>query len=219
MDARNKPPSRRESRIWSYFRNPWFRVVIGGLVVYYTVYLGQREGVVVSFAFLSIVIATFFASRSLAMADKSLQLTRATSRPFLTVHLILSKGVSLDRAILIPSVQNTGNFPADHVTVDCSWYISRSNTVEQCPLRSEKTSQSIIFPADKAEPTYLVIGSESVDKLTHEGSRVKVTVDYQNKFTGQSHTVRRTFRIIFASASPSIAAAQAVAVPEEDYWD
>jgi hypothetical protein len=202
----------------SYFANPWLWV-ISVAVVAFAVYLGQQEGVAISFAFLSVVIATFFASRSFAVADRSLQLTRATSRPFLSVQLSLSKGLSPDRAILVPSIQNTGRLPADSVAVDCSWYIKKNDGVEPCSLRSEKPSPSIIFPADKAEPTYLVMGKELVDKLAHEGSNVKVTIHYQNKLTRQSHTIRRTFRITLTSASPSIDMAQAVAVPEEDYWD
>lgn len=150
---------------------------------------------------------------------QSLTLSRATSRPFLSVRVKLSKGLSLDRAILIAGIENTGNLPADHVAVDCSWYIQTTDGIEQCSLELEKASQSIIFPADKAESTYLVKSMENVDKLTHKGSRVKVTANYQNKLARQRHTTKRVFRIVFASVAPSADAAQAVAIPEEDYWD
>jgi len=150
---------------------------------------------------------------------QSLILSRATTRPFLNLQLNLIKGSSLDRAILVAEMENTGNLPADQVTVNCSWYIQTSDHAEQCSLELEKANQSIIFPAERAKSTYLVKSSEDVNKLTHQGSRVKVTANYNNKLSKQGHTTQRTFRIVFASAAPSFNVAQTITVPEEDYWD
>jgi len=164
-------------------------------------------------------IAAIAALGSMKLTRDSLTLTRAVQRPFLNIQVNISKGLSLDRAILTAEIENTGNLPGDQVMVDCSWHIEATDNTVQCSLEVEKPSQSIIFPTDKAKSIYLVKGEENVSNLTHKGSRVKVIVNYQNKLTGQRHTTRRTFRIAFASATPSSDMAQAIVIPEEDYWD
>ena len=177
-------------------------------------------------SFIIVAIAALFAGTSVTIAERSLrkteealELTRATTRPFLTVVLVLSKGLSLDRAILMPDIQNTGNLPADKVSVDCAWYIQENNGVKQCPLKMDKESPSIFFPGDKMGPTYLIVGREAVENITHRGSHVRVTIKYQNRLTLRQHNTRRTFRIAYTSALPSLDTAQAIPIPEEDYWD
>ena len=146
------------------YRNHWFWVIVV-IVVGFAVVIGLLEGLALSFSVLSIIVSVFFASRSLVIAGRSLQLSVATNRPFLNIDLSLVKVVILDRAILIPKIQNTGNSPADEVLVDCSWYLQTDNHVEPCPLELEESCHQIIFPAEKAEPTYLVVGREAVDNL------------------------------------------------------
>jgi hypothetical protein len=159
------------------------------------------------------------ASNAAESASKSLELARTITRPFLNVHVNLVTGASLNRAILALTIQNTGNLPADHVVVECSWYLIKGEGTEECSLKLEKASPSIVFPADRVESTYLVKGRDAVGRLTNEGGRVNVTVNYQNKLTMQRHTTQRTFCIVVASVSPSINTHQAVSIPEEDYWD
>lgn len=172
-------------------------------------------GLVVAIPVISMAIAVI----SLYLANKALGLTQATTRPFLNIKLNLIKGVSLDRAILVAEVENTGSLPADQVAVNCSWFIQTDDCTEKCQLELEKTNQLIIFPAETAKSTYLVNSSEDVNRLTHQGSRVKVTANYKNKLTKQGHTTQRTFRIAFASAAPSFNVSQTIVVPKEDYWD
>lgn len=174
---------------------------------------------IAALAALNAAIASVIASNSSALAQKSLAMTRATQRPFLNIQVNLVKGMSLDRAIFELAVQNTGNFPADCVIVECIWFIHKDDHIEDCSLELEKVNPAIVFPSGETRTTYLVKGSENVDKLTVPGSRVKVTANYHNKLTEQRHTTRRTFRIAFASATSSINTAQAIVIPEEDYWD
>ncbi len=148
-----------------------------------------------------------------------MELTRATTRPFLNIQLNLIKGMSLDKAIFELAIQNTGNFPADYVIIECTWFIHRDDHIENCVLELEKVNPSIVFPSGETKTVYLVKGRENVDKLTVPGSLVKVTAKYKNKLTKKNHTTQRTFRIAFASATPSVNMAQAIVAPEEDYWD
>lgn len=216
---------RRINEFNTFFRNRKYFLVflliaIGLLCFVNWIWDTQGQGSALNYLSLFIaVVATMAALWSMKLTRDSLTLTRAAERPFLGIQVNISKGISLDRAILTLEIENTGNLPGDQVMVDCSWNIEETDNTEQRSLEVEKPSQSIIFPGDKAKSTYLVNGREDVSNLTHEGSRVKVKISYQNKLTGQLHTTRRTFRIAFASAAPSFDVAQAIVVPEEDYWD
>jgi hypothetical protein len=207
------------NRGW-FSRNWHWITIIGVTVISFLVYLGWKLGIATSFAVLSIFVSAFFAVRSLKLTQESLVLTRATTRPFLNIQLNLVKGMRLDRAIFELAIQNTGNLPADHVIIKCTWFIiHKDGHIEDCALDLEKVNPPIVFPSGEIKTTYLVKGTENVDKLTVQGSRVKVTAEYKNKLTEQSHTTRRTYRVAFASAAPSFNVAEAIVTPEEDYWD
>jgi len=59
----------------SYFKNPVF-IIIALLVVGFAVFLGVKIGITIAFAFFSIAIATYFASRSLKLTSDALELQR-----------------------------------------------------------------------------------------------------------------------------------------------
>lgn len=190
--------------------------------IFYMAWIWNTQGQISTLSQISLfvaIIAAIVALWSLKTTRDSLELSRTTTRPFLNIKGNVSRGLNPDINMLIIVIENTGKLPGDDVKVDCSWYIESTELTKQCTLKVEKPGQSIIFPSEKAESMYLVEGKENVDNLTHKGSSVKVTVNYQNKLTGQQHTTRRTFSIEFTFATPSIRVAQAIVVPEKDYWD
>ena len=96
-----------------WFRRNWHWVVfVGVAVISFLVWLGWKHGIAISFAVLSIFVATFFASRSLKLTQDSLELTRATTRAFVTVRETQYKQnikvVSFD-------IENTGVLPGENV--------------------------------------------------------------------------------------------------------
>jgi hypothetical protein len=195
--------------------------ILAGIILYLD-WAWEIYGIDYTLAFASLVVATIAATAaliSLGITRKSLYLTRIVARPFLNIQLNLVKGMNLDRAVFELVILNTGRLPAEHVIIECVWFLLRDKSIENCPLELEKTSPSIIFPSSEAKITYLVRGNDNVDKLTFEGSRVKVIVGYKDKLTKQNHTTQRIFRITFASAASSFNTAQAIVIPEEDYWE
>ena len=163
-------------------------------------------------------IAMATAIVSLSKTREALKLARITTRPFLNIKVNLLKWDAVNRVILAVEAENTGNLPADHVTINCSFYKGTDDGNALCSLELEKPIQSIIFPAETAKTTYLIKSSDR-DSLTHMRSRVNVIVNYQNKLANQRHTTKRTFRMRYASGDTAINEAQAIVIPEEDHWD
>jgi hypothetical protein len=192
------------------FRNPW-SWLIAVLALAFAVFLGWNTGYPIA---LSFVIAVF----SIGIASRALHLTRATTRPFLNIKVNLLKWDAVNRVIFAVEAENTGNLPADQVTINCSFYKGTDDDNALCSLELEKPIQSIIFPAETAKTTYLIKSSDR-DRLTHIRSRVNVIVNYQNKLTKQQHTTKRMFRMRYASGDTAINEAQAIVIPEEDHWD
>ena len=163
-------------------------------------------------------IAMATAIVSLSKTREALKLARITTRPFLNIKVNLLKWDIANRVILAVEAENSGNLPADQVTMDCSFYKGIDDGNELCSLELEKPIQSIIFPSETAKTTY-VIKSSDKDRLLHIRSRVNVIVNYQNKLTKQRHTTKRTFHMRYASGDTAINESQPIVVPEEDYWD
>jgi hypothetical protein len=170
-----------------------------------------------STAAINSVFAAMSAHDSLYVANEGLELTRGTQRPFLNVTVELPFSMNVDRAIVQPEVQNTGNLPADSVLITCNWHIQDSDTRKEQQLRKEKDNPTIIFPGEKIVLPYTIEGQEAVAKRTHSGSRVEVIIEYENRLTSQKCHTKRTFKLAFIQGATNTA--QAIPVPEEDYWD
>lgn len=169
--------------------------------------------VIVLFASIA-AVSSILASMS---AQESLQLTRASQRPFLNVMLTLARDFNRDRAYLYAEIENTGDFPADGAAVKCEWYIQSNGINETQQLREEKEVPSTIFPGVKTGPTFLVEEAQ-VDKIGAPDSRVRVSVSYSNKLTHGLHETRRTFRFVYAVGHTTFHQIQAVPIAKEDYW-
>ncbi len=204
-----------------------FGLMIGVILIvigwsYYRVTTAYNSDVHAAIPELALYIASataVIAGLGLILTNKSLILTRETTRPFLNVDMNIPGGASIDRRIVNLVITNTGNLPADHVVVDCHWYSLINDIVEDWPVQLEKPCQSIIFPSDKAEPTYIIEEQSEVAKLYNIENGAKITISYRNKLTGSRHTTRRTFRIVIASISSAINMPQPISVPSEDFWD
>ena len=85
-------------------------------------------------------------------------------------------------------------------------------------MKLEKPIQSIIFPGETATSTYLIEGDD-INKLTQEGSFVKVQIEYQNILTEKTHHTSRTFNIRFTYEPTGARVKEAINVPEKDTWD
>lgn len=143
-------------------------IVIGVIAVGFTVYLAQTQGIAISFAFLSIVVATFFASGSLALTSKSLELTRNAIRPFIyTADSINVKRVE-KYITLTFNIYNSGSLPGKDVYTDITFFdkdeeITEENLSSKYAPEEVKSKPSILFPNSKYYHSYIIDLNQEAD--------------------------------------------------------
>ena len=172
----------------------------------------------------SIVIATIAALNSVRASDvasKSLELSRATTRPFLNVvgiSVIWSRNDGSPTPVnyFVIHIGNTGIFPADHVSVILN--VSKTNNDNQKHLFVvEGEIPSICFPGEEINNLIFRETKEEEQLTVAKLDKLKVMIEisYQNKLTYQFH---KTIRSYLAQYFPT---AQRAPTPlrEGDYWD
>ena len=227
-------------RIIECFRRNWLItniiIVLGEIIIACLIWLsgdwflaGSREtfGPLNSYIFiwLSIVIATvaaFNTVRASLIASKSLELSRATTRPFLNVvggiSVIWSRNDGSPTPVnyFVIHVGNTGIFPADHVSVVLN--VSKTNSDNQKHLFVvEGEIPSICFPGEGIN-NLIFRETKEKEQLTlanQDKLKVIIEISYQNKLTHQFH---KTIRSYLAQYVPT---AQRAPTPlrRDDFWD
>jgi len=172
------------------------------------------------FIWLSIVIASIAALSSVrasVVASKSLELTRATQRPFLNVEgSVTCKIYPKSIGRIIASINNTGNFPADGVSASCEVRRIKRNAVDNfsIPFQDEKEYYpSYCFPGDDIQYFFEKGGieMEREDKV-----EVYITIKYRNKLTEEKHKTIRAYSMIFTTGDRNEILSP---YPQGDYWD
>ncbi len=205
-----------------WFRRNWLWItIIGVAVISFLVYLGWKHGIAISFAVLAIVVATFFASRSLKITGNSLELTRATQRPFLnapgiTVIWSRNDGSPTPVNYFVIQISNTGIFPANQVSVVLN--VSETDSDSQKHLfMVEREIPSICFPNEEIV-NLIFREAEEKGKLTValQGKlKVQIEISYQNKLTQKIHKTIRSYLVQYFPTAQS----EPTPLREEDYWD
>lgn len=154
------------------------------------------------------LIATIAALLSLWVARDSLELSRVTTRPFLNIKVVFLGHGGINKVTISIKVENTGNLPAEKTTMSFSWHIGE----KEHSLNRVKPIQSIIFPGETAESTYLVEKEEDVNSLY--GSQIKVEVNYQYKYI--EYFTKRTFNIDRGLTENLLNWYRSIPIPEKD---
>ena len=154
--------------------------------------LGVYQGIAISIAVFSIMVSTFFASRSLSLANESLKLTRNKVRPFIYVQ-------SGDRKILISPTEiiltfefvNAGILPGEMIDVETQFFVENEDiTIENhssyFPPSSSIPSQPILFPNLKYNIKHTIDLNEEFGRMIwdtiHSGkSKVRFRTRYKDK--------------------------------------
>jgi hypothetical protein len=204
-------------------RNWWWLTIIGLAAIALLVCLGLQYGIAISFAVLSIFVATFFAARSLKVTRdslnttrQSLELSRATTRPFLNVSVPKS---TLFQSELRLVICNTGALPADKVEILCTLRtMENEEVIKEYELPTWNKAPSIYFPGDEVGPVYRWTPTECdfANNNMREKTLIRVTIDYRNRLTQEAHT---TTRIFVAKESNIYAQYLLEPIPRYDAWD
>jgi len=201
---------------------PVLAIYIGitAAVIWFAVHLGNTVGLGIAFAFISIVIATFFASRSLRMTSQSLELTRATQRPFLNlsrIDVVWRENAIHDSHLqyFIIDINNTGSLPADNVSLRCIVWKTRSKVKHV--LDSEVSNASICFPNEEIQNLRFSDTNQKKRLVAKVGGKiqVRIEIDYDDKSTNTAH---KTVRSYLTEYNPT-ARHEPTPIPHIDHWD
>lgn len=160
--------------------------------------------------------------RASDVASKSLQLSRATTRPFLNilggVTVIWSRNDGSPTPVnyFVIHIGNTGIFPADHVSVVLN--VSKTNSDNQKHLFVvEGEIPSICFPGEEINNLIFREAKEKEQLTVDKQDKLKVIIEisYQNKLTHQFHKTIRSYLVQY------LPTAQSAPTPlrRDDDWD
>ncbi len=205
-------------RKWLH-RNWYWITIIGVAVISFLVYLGWKHGIAISFAVLSIIVATFFASRSLKLTQDSLLLTRDTTRPFLNVSRIAviwfrNDGQPTTVNYIFIGISNAGVFPADQVSI--LFNVCKTNGDNQKHLFIMKGGKPPIYFPNEDTPNLMFIEADDKQKITVKPQgklKVRIEISYENKLTKKEHKTVRSYEVQYLST-----AQEPIPIPGEDYW-
>lgn len=142
--------------------------------------------VIASVAAVNSILASVIAHDSLKLTQDSLELTRATQRPFLTpTNLIIT--FAQTKSNLKAIVSNTGTLPAKNVSIDMTLHKIESADRE-IQVGNVRMVVSIAFPQTN-HLLALTISDEVLEQyrtLAREGKlRTRVTTTYHHSMTGE----------------------------------
>jgi len=167
------------------------------------------------------VIVAIVALWALKITGNSLELTRATQRPFLNVLGITvvwsrNDGSPTPVNYFVIHISNTGIFPANQVSVVLN--VSKTDSDNQKHLFVvEREIPSICFPGEEIV-NLTFREAEEKGKLTValQGKlKVQIEISYQNKLTQKIHKTIRPYLVQYFPTAQS----EPIPLPEEDYWD
>lgn len=194
--------------------------VIVFAVASFAFYLGIKTQLAMAFAFISVAVATLFASKSLKRASDAFELTRATQRPFLSMSRISvqwnGNGINPSPlSYIIIGIQNTGSFPADEVSFVVNVWKSKSRRKHL--LQMEQGQTSIYLPNVDNPNIFFrdTCGRNRLIANLGDKVRVRIQVTYYNKLTKMKHKTVRAFLTEYNSSAHH----DPIPIPDEDYWD
>jgi hypothetical protein len=159
-----------------------------------------------------------------------LELTRNTQRPFLTIvnepnePTVLDNPVPLGEAALrdtegkprvILHVQNTGNLPADDVSISCVFHGGSEGDKGTELRHSDWYAPSTYFPQAKIGHTFY-FQPEELQKLHSGEPKIRITIRYANRIAGEEHTTERFFIYDSEAGMPQ---SPRDSVHKDDWWD
>lgn len=178
--------------------------IIGIAVFAFAVYLGVMYGIAICFAFLSIIVSTFFASRSLTLTSKSLELTRNSIRPFLyTAGSIGVKRVG-KYITLTFNIQNSGSLPGEDVHVDIDFFdedeeVTEENLSNRHTPPTREPEFPLLFPNSVYNETFVLDLEQKNDLELWNNigtGKTKCRLRIMYKSLGRRHITIQTEKIV-----------------------
>jgi len=180
------------------FRNVnWIKALImvlifAGLVLGVGLPIFSPLGVEAFLSWASIVLVLF----AIWISIQSLNLTRETQRPFLTIvgepeePLMIAKK---DNPYIVLHIQNTGSLPADRVSVLCGLYTSINKDIGISLKHSHADlAPTIYFPGVNVEHTFH-LEPEQFEECKKGKYTILILIKYENKVLKKLCNTQRSF--------------------------
>jgi hypothetical protein len=148
--------------------------------------------VIASLAAIGSIFASMSAHDSLTLTQKSLELARATQRPFLTARTS-SIRLNDDHGEVFLVVTNTGSLPADRVFVEMTLWTLDSKAHERV-LGAIKQDNAIYFPQANHK-MLITVTKQPLKLIREEKTGVRLTMKYQHKLGDESFETITTWNI------------------------
>ncbi len=168
------------------------------------------------FIWISILIASVAALNSILAS----LIARDSQRPFLNVsriHINWSKLEGSPTTIInfLIGVDNTGNFPADEVSILFNVRKGEGDSEQHQFLMREESP--IYFPNENKPNLHFSEPDDKEKLVVEQGGRlqVQIKISYKNKLTHSSHKTFRSYRVQY---TPTVQESP-LPLPEGDYWD
>ncbi|MFC1903589.1 hypothetical protein ACFLW9_01750 [Chloroflexota bacterium] len=171
------------------------------------------------------IIAVLLAGVSVTVASRSLELTRNTQRPFLTIvnepdeptlrthHPENPLKQGKPRVTL--HIKNTGTLPADKVSIICSFHTEQSKELPK-KLKHSKSDANppIYFPGIIVDHTFY-LDTEDIEQCKKTRFNISVDIKYDNEILRKTCATHRSF--IFEALTDKIQTPIS-STHRKDYW-
>ncbi len=153
-------------RYSDYFKPNLFSIIVLIFILALIVYMAIKNELTLAIVLLGILISIFYADRSLRIANKSLELSRASMRPFIYIQNNLSTiSLSKDDAKFEFIMKNTGVLPGEIISVEFTFFrkgeiITFENTSAFHTMRHPPINfDCLLFPGNSTTAALVVEGS------------------------------------------------------------
>ncbi|MBA7637997.1 hypothetical protein ES703_45646 [subsurface metagenome] len=189
--------------------------VVGGLVFGVGLPIFAPLGIEAFLSWASVIIVLY----AVWISVQSLNLSKATQRPFLTTVEEPQEPEVIGEATnprIILHIGNTGNLPADRISILCALYTSTNMDIG-ISLRHDKTALAppIYFPGVTVQHTFY-LEQEHFKECQKGRFTVRILIKYGNKIAKKTCNTQRSFIYEALNRTPL---SPINSTHRDDWWD
>ena len=197
-------------KVLSFIKWPAIATILALVIVLFV----DIENIPPGVSFIIAVVAALAALLAANKANESVELVKATTRPFLNIATpALAAGTPDAEPAFNVVIRNTGNLPADEVSIFADVFVQEDGGGRKENLIAKLVNySSICFPGEKIVLNHLVkalCGGLGLNEVV-----MRVTVEYRHKYRQGICTTVRTFSVFLVPPG----GAEFKPTAGKDYW-
>lgn len=193
-------------------------ILVSILYLFWTSLVYGRDFAFSQAPFVVAVVVGLVAIFSLKLTRDSLELTRATIRPFVNVLgnvSIHTYSKSIGDTIQVRSVINSGVFPADEIRCSCRVLLDTHRDGMQ--FSADEALPSVLFPNQTLDIKFKRNAKDTAELCIDKGGTilVEISITYRNKLTNDELLTFRQYKMDFEGRDSDN---DLTLVPRGDKW-